>query len=85
LLHRKSIRFVSQIPGFSPIPRSLFTVGIVFASLAHFFFKYRDNFTGSFVNGGDSTHAPQSGLAEKLEGTLRASMARLPTKKVIRL
>jgi hypothetical protein len=63
---------------------SLFSVGLLFVSLAHFFYKYRDNLTGSYEAGG-GTGQSASGLAEKLEGTLRASMAKLPTKKVIRL
>ena len=62
----------------------LISVGLLFVSLAHFFFKYRDNL-GAAVDGSRRKNAHQGGLAEKLEDTLRASMARLPTKKVIRL
>jgi hypothetical protein len=58
----------------------------MFTLIAHFFFKYRDNLTGNVSIGQKSNAAGETdGLAEKLEGTLRASIARLPTRKVIRL
>ncbi|CAK5029889.1 unnamed protein product [Meloidogyne enterolobii] len=69
---------------------SLFNVALIFALIAYFYYNYRDNssINGGFVENNQKqllTEEIGGKFTEKLSGTLRASMARLPTKKVIRL
>lgn len=69
---------------------SFFNVALIFALIAYFYYNYRDNssINGGFVENNQKqllTEEIGGKFTEKLSGTLRASMARLPTKKVIRL
>ena len=69
---------------------SFFNVALIFALIAYFYYNYRDNssINGGFVENNQKqllTEEIGGKFTEKLSGTLRASMACLPTKKVIRL
>ncbi|KAF7640268.1 hypothetical protein Mgra_00000096 [Meloidogyne graminicola] len=64
---------------------SLFNIALIFAIISYFYYNYSNNsFNGEFVDNNQkqlNEEINSRKFTEKISGTLRSSMARLPTKK----